>query len=71
MSRIVRVIVHHVLEIDVDKLINDCEIGENLDVNTDTLSDDEAADEIAGFFDTDRCIPRWARDGVHVVTNDV
>lgn len=71
MSRIVRVIVHHVLEIDIDRLIDDCEIGENLDVDTDTLPDGEVADHVAGFFDTDCCIPRWARDGVHVVTNDV
>lgn len=61
---------HHILEVDVDRLIDDCEIGENLDVNTDTLSDGEAADEIAGFFDPDCCIPRWARDGVRVVRHD-
>lgn len=70
MSRIVQVTIHHMLEIDVDKLINDCEIGENLDVNTDTLSDGLAADHVAGFFDPDCCIPRWARDGVRVMTSD-
>jgi hypothetical protein len=70
MSRIVRVIVRHVLEVDVDRLIDDCEIGENLDVDTDNFSDGDAAYEIAGFFDTDRCIPRWARDGVQVVTDE-
>jgi hypothetical protein len=69
MSRIVRVIARHALEIDVDILIDDCEIGENLDVDTDTLTDEEAADHVAGFFDTDCCIPRWARDGVRVIDN--
>ena len=44
MSRIVRVIVRHVLEIDVDSLIDDCEIGENLDVDTDTLTDDRSSE---------------------------
>lgn len=68
--RIVQATIHHTLEIDVDKLINDCEIGENLDVDTDSLTDEEAAWQVAGFFDPDCCIPRWARDGVRVVRHD-
>lgn len=66
LERIVRVVVSHTILVNVDKLINDCELVENASIDDDP-TDEEAAWVVAGFFDPDLCIPRWARKGVTVV----
>lgn len=68
LKRIVRMVVSHTLLIDLDKLANDCELAENIGLEDPT--DEEAAWAVAEFFDPDRCIPRWARAGIKVVTDD-
>jgi hypothetical protein len=66
LDRIMRIVVSHTILVDVDKLINDCELAENASIDDDP-TDEETAWVVAGFFDPDLCIPRWARKGVTVV----